>query len=175
MISRKTTGLILTVIGLMVASFVSIILATQPATLTNAPVQVILPAALAFVVVFALMIGGAYLILTEDRATENTPPEMENSLILMDILKRSGETTVNQLAKEAKLDNDGIQLALEEMLDLNLFQGYIQRQQGKLAFVESETLKQANQCAVCGKPIRIQQLHTTCVHCQTDYYILQTP
>jgi RNA polymerase-binding transcription factor DksA len=175
MISRKTTGLILTVIGLMIASFASIILATQPATLINAPIQVILPAALAFVVVFAFMIGGAYLILTENRANENTPPEMENSLVLMDILKRSGETTINQLAKETKLDNNGIQLALEEMLALNLFQGYIQQQQGKLAFIESDLLKQANQCAVCGKPIHIQPIHTTCVHCQTDYYILQTP
>jgi hypothetical protein len=166
---RKILGIFFTSLGLIIAVLASIALAVQPETLTSDAQAVLVPAVIAFVVVFALMIVGLYFVVTTNQ-TAPVAPEMETPLLIVDTLRGRGQMTLTDLSIELMLPAQELHTALQEITNLQIFNGYINETRGVISALDPALIPTISRCAVCNAPIRIQASHTTCSTCQTDYY-----
>jgi hypothetical protein len=169
---RRIAGITLTAIGLAVAVAASLWLALQPGTLLTDSSQIVVMVA-AFLAAFALMVAGAYVVVSAGQAAQPLPAEMETPLQLADYLRGRGPVTLDAAAAALETDLVTLLAAFEELTRLGLFSGYSQRSERLVCMVDAALLRQTERCAVCGAALRLSGGRTGCPQCHTEYYLPQ--
>jgi hypothetical protein len=169
---RRILGIFFTSLGLIIAVLASIGLAVQPQTLTSDAQAVLIPAIIAFVVVFVLMIIGLYFVVTTNQ-TAPTAPEMETPLLIVDTLRGRGQITLTDLSIELMLPAQELHIALQEITNLQIFNGYINETRGVISALDPAIIPTISRCIVCNTSLRVQAPYTACNTCHTDYYTTQ--
>ncbi len=168
---RRNIGIVITGIGIALAVVASIWLTLQPGTLLSNSASV-LPVVVVFVVVFALMVVGGYMVLTTGQMTV-VEPEMEAPLQLLDALRGQGEQKITILAQNLGMSELEIEKAFDELIKLKLFSGYFDPQRRVLCSVLTPLLQETTRCAVCSTPLVIARTTvTTCSKCSTQYALI---
>jgi hypothetical protein len=159
-------GIILTVIGAILAILFSLTLTSQAETGGS----LILGGVIGFVVVAPFIISGIYQFWRGTATDIELNAEMPAQRELMDRL-RERPNSLAELAKHLQLAPEEVLSIIEQLHKLDLFHGY-RTPEGQIIYVETDTIRALTRCAVCGTSIKgLPQQIVTCPKCKSDYYL----
>lgn len=129
--SKRRVGMILIALAFGIATVTGLWLATQITSAEETTLFLII--GLAVVFVLPLAVGGIYLYVREDE----TEDEVAESLVLkqrelMDLLREHQQIAIVDAARSLDVTSDDIHEMVEQLIALDVFPGYIDREQGVL-------------------------------------------
>ncbi|MDZ4767782.1 MAG: hypothetical protein SGJ24_01520 [Chloroflexota bacterium] len=167
----RLIGIILGVVGLMVALIAGLWLATQVSSDSLSSGGAILGAAFAFIPVALLMGAGVYFY---NRGGTEAVEEsmMQKQRRILDIVKSRGKVGVPELAVEMQVSADSVKEMLHQLVGLQVFSGYINWDEGMLYSEEASNLRDLDQCKNCGGEITLAGRGVVvCKFCGTEYFL----
>ena len=167
----RLIGIILGVVGLMVALIAGLWLATQVSSDSLSSGGAILGAAFAFIPVALLMGAGVYFY---NRGGTEAVEEsmMQKQRRILDIVKSRGKVGVPELAVEMQVSADSVKEMLHQLVGLQVFSGYINWDEGMLYSEEASNLRDLDQCKNCGGEITLAGRGVVvCKFCGTEYLL----
>jgi hypothetical protein len=170
--STRTSGIILTIIGFVIAILAGLIIATQ-ANVWGAS-GILAAGAIAFVVAGVPMLAGLYLYARSATAAQELNTEMLHQRPLMDMLKTHPSTTLAHLASQLHISEAEAQDIVAGLGRLQVFTGYL-TPTGTVQQLEGAVLLALTHCQHCGTPLKIQAVATPCITCGTEYYPPESP
>src|SRR5688572_10253803 len=147
--SGRLTGIILTIVGLIIAALGGLWLAAQVASGNMTSDGAILTAGVIFLPV-ALFVGfGIYqYVQGGHQAAEESV--MQKQRQLLDILKSRGQVSVDNMAMELHVPRDQVQEMVHQLVGLQVFSGYVNWKDGVLFSQEASSLRELDKCKNCG-------------------------
>ncbi|MBE2182670.1 MAG: hypothetical protein IAE89_04520 [Anaerolineae bacterium] len=168
--NSRLVGIVLIVIGLVLAVLAGIWLMTQ----VNAGMTIgaaTLGAAIAFIPVALLEGFGLYLVV-KGGAEQKQMGEMQKQRQLLDIVKSRGQVDINNLALEMALPVAQIQNMIHQLVGLQVFSGYINWDGGILYSEDASKLRELDKCKNCGGEITLAGKGVVrCRFCGTEYFL----
>jgi hypothetical protein len=162
----RVWGIILTIIGVVLAILFSLTLASQAETGGS----LVLGGIIGFAVVAPFIIGGVYQFWRGTNTEIELNAEMPAQRELMDRL-RERPNSLSELAKHLQLAPDEVLSIIEQLHKLDLFHGY-RTPEGQIIYVDMETIRSLTRCAVCSTAIKgLPQQVVTCPKCGSEYYL----
>jgi len=159
-------GIILTIIGAVLAILFSLTLTSQAETGGS----LVLGGAIGFLVVAPFIIGGVYQFWRGSASEIELNAEMPAQRELMDRL-RTRPNSLAELATHLQLDPEEVLSIIDQLHKLDLFHGY-RTPEDQIIYVETDTIRALTRCAVCSTPIKgLPQQVVTCPKCKSDYYL----
>lgn len=159
-------GIILTVIGAVLAILFSLVLTNQAETGGS----LLVGGVIGFIVVAPFIISGIYQFWRGTATEIELNTEMPAQRELMDRL-RERPNSLTELSNHLQLDPEEVLSIIEQLHKLDLFHGY-STPEGQIIYVETETIRSLTRCAVCSTAIKgLPQQVVTCPKCQTVYYL----
>lgn len=172
MISARAAGMVLIVVGFGAAVAAGLWLASQVSGQSLNVGSAMLRAGLAFIPVALLVGGGIYLYTRRAEPAVMEKSSMEQQRHLVDILKARGQMPISELARVMDTSPDTVKGLLQQMIELQVFSGYIHWKEEMIYSADAGRLRGLNQCSVCGAPIRLAASGATaCQTCGSEYFI----
>jgi hypothetical protein len=169
--SGRLIGIILLVIGFIVAVIAGLWLATQVNSGQLETGGALIGALLAFIPVGLLVGAGIYLYARGGVEAEQES-EMELQRRLMDIVRSRGEVRVPDVAIELGLSVERIKNMVHQLVGLQVFSGYINWEKGTLYSAEASKLRDLQTCKNCGGDIKLTGKGVVaCPFCGTEYFL----
>ncbi|HUN10141.1 MAG TPA: hypothetical protein PLQ56_26285 [Aggregatilineales bacterium] len=169
--SGRLIGIILLVIGFIVAVIAGLWLATQ---VNNGQLETggaLIGALLAFIPV-GLLVGTGIYLYARGGAEAEQESEMELQRRLMDIVRSRGEVRVPDVAIELGLSVERIKNMVHQLVGLQVFSGYINWEKGTLYSAEASKLRDLQTCKNCGGDIKLTGKGVVaCPFCGTEYFL----
>ncbi len=171
-LSTRTSGILLTVIGFIVAILAGLWIATQVNTLgANG---VLAASGFAFLIAGIPLFMGLYLYARSATAAQELNTEMIHQRQLMDLLKNHPSTTLAHLSSQLNISEEQVHDILSSLGQLQIFTGYL-TPTGTVQHLESAVLLALTRCQHCGTTLKIQVTTTVCSACGTYYYPPESP
>lgn len=168
--NSRLVGIILIVVGLVLAVLAGIWLATQVSAGMSGGAAT-LGAAIAFVPVALLEGFGLYLV-AKGGAEQKQMGEMQKQRQLLDIVKSRGQVDINNLALEMGLPVAQIQNMVHQLVGLQVFSGYVNWDSGILYSEDASKLRELDKCKNCGGEITLAGKGIVrCRFCGTEYFL----
>jgi hypothetical protein len=169
--SGRLTGIILTVVGLIIAVIGGLWLASQVASGQLESGGAIVTAGVIFIPV-ALLVGfGIYQYVQggQQMAEESV---MQKQRQLLDIVKSRGQVSVEDMAMELHVPRDNVQEMVHQLVGLQVFSGYVNWKEGILYSQEASSLRELDKCKNCGGEIVLAGKGVVvCKYCGTEYFL----
>lgn len=99
---------------------------------------------------------------------ETTNEEMTAPRQLLDMLRAQGESNISDLALD--LGVPSLKPIIAELSQLELFNGMVDWNAGKMRLIEPSVISVIDHCQSCKSPIGIQRGVTICSNCGTEYH-----
>ncbi len=168
----RIIGIVLAVGGFILAVLAGLWIASQTSNSIELG-NIIVTAMLAFVPVAFLIGLGLYLYTLAGREV------YEESMVyrqrqLIDILKARGQVSFSDLAQSLGVSKDQIGEMVSQLLQLQIFSGYVNWSEESLSMTEPSQLQALTQCAVCNYRLpNDKQASWICPQCGAEYVLTQ--
>ena len=159
-------GIILTIIGAVLAILFSLTLTSQ----AESGSSLLVGGVIGFLIVAPFIIGGVYQFWRGTSSEIELNAEMPAQRELMDRL-RERPNSLQELANHLQLAPEEVMYIIAQLHNLDLFHGY-RTPEDQIVYVETDTIRALTRCAVCGTAIQgLPQQLVTCPKCKSDYYL----
>lgn len=166
----RLIGIVVTVIGFVVAVVAGLWIASQAASGLSSS-GALLGAGVAFVPV-ALLVGFGIYMYTRNGSEPEVQSEMEQQRLLLDIIGARGQMSMDALASEMNVTDAVIRGHLDQLVSLQVFSGYINWETGLVGAASAESLRVLDRCLVCSSPLSLKSTSgAQCSACKTDYFL----
>jgi hypothetical protein len=167
----RLSGLILMIIGLVMAVITGLFLAVRMGEEGSTMLATILGAGLAAMIILP-MVGFGYFLWVKGGQDAEQDSVMEKQRQLLDIVKSRGEVRVNELAVEMGVPVDRVKNMVHQLVGLQVFSGYINWDDGILFSSDASQLREMQQCQKCGGNIKLVGKGVSqCPYCGTEYFL----
>ena len=114
---------------------------------------------------------GAYLLMRgqQEAAVAETAGKQRQ---LLGMVKARGQVPISDLALEMRLPRDQIQQMIYELVNMGLYSGYINWNEGVLYSSQASELRQLDRCKNCGGQLELAGKGVIrCPFCGTEYFL----
>mgnify|MGYP001337993614 FL=1 len=114
---------------------------------------------------------GAYLLMRgqQEAAVAETAGQQRQ---LLGMVKARGQVPISDLALEMRLPRDQIQQMIYELVNMGLYSGYINWNEGVLYSSQASELRQLDRCKNCGGQLELAGKGVIrCPFCGTEYFL----
>jgi ribosomal protein S27AE len=153
--SGRTTGIILTIAGIVIGIAVTVwlLFGVQEGTLRGSG------AALGFVLLFGVLVlplvGAGIFFIVKGSAEARDIVRVQEQRKLLDIVKTRGQVQISDLVLETKSSTDKVKNDLYDLVGRGLFSGYVDWNKGILYSVEASQLSGQQTCPNCGGQLEL--------------------
>ena len=167
--SNRLIGIILIVVGLVVAVVAAAWLFTNEALTGSAR---ILGLGVALLVIVAPLVGGGVYLTTMGGKEAGQQQDAAQQRKLLNIVQSRGEIKLDDVVVEMQLPRDRIKDMLYSLVGLGVFSGYINWDKGVLYSSEASKLRDLKQCPNCGGEITLSGKGIAhCRFCGTEFFL----
>ncbi len=168
----KTMGIILIVVGIGICVVSTLVLGAG--YLSGNYESIAAPAvglALAFVIAAPVVGIGAYMLIRgQQEAAEFAEVEKERKLLGM--VQTQGQVSIPEVALELDVGRDQVKEWVYDLVDKELFAGYINWDEGMLYSRKAREMKSANKCPNCGGEVELAGKGVVqCPYCGAEIFL----
>lgn len=169
---QRLVGIVVSGIAFVLAGVAGVWLALELSG-GRALSEVIGSAAVTLVPITLLVAGGIYLYVRgeESEKDANALPMLQIQRDLMTILREHGNVKVTEIAQEFSVAPKVIHEVIDQLVALDLFNGYAHWERGVLQLLTRDQVTQVERCAVCATAINPLGRVTICATCGAEYYL----
>ncbi len=167
--TNRLTGIILLLVGIIVAVIVAAWLFTNDDLEDSAR---ILGLGVALIVLVAPLVGGGVYLLNAGGQEETQAADAAQQRQLLNIVQSRGQVDISDLALEMQLPREQIRDMVHHLVGLGIFSGYINWDKGVLYSQQAAQLRELQQCPNCGGEITLEGKGVAqCKFCDTEFFL----